>query len=245
MVIFYVDLLKPQFIHIATMHEAIVLAGGLGTRLQSTIPGLPKVMAPISGKPFLEILLRSLSLKGFSRVILSLGYKAEIVINHFGESFSGLNLIYVVEQYPLGTGGALRLSMTHSTQDHVFIFNGDTFLDLEVTSVEDYWLERRNPIIIARQVPNTNRYGRLVEKNGLISRYSEKHVEGPGLINAGCYVFNRHQLDNFILYEPFSLENDFLTNAVKIMPVDLFITSGYFIDIGIPEDYQRAQIELS
>lgn len=225
--------------------EAIVLAGGLGTRLREVVPDWPKPMAPVAGRPFLEILLRSLAAKGFSRVVLSLGFMAKKISNHFGTQFAGMDLDYVVEDRPLGTGGAVRLATTLCAKDHVFVLNGDTFLDLEAEMIEQHWSARRNPIIVARQVPDTARYGRLMVQDGLVKGFTEKGVSGQGLINAGCYIFDRTQLDSFALNKPFSLEADFLANAVLGMPVDVFVSNGHFIDIGIPDDYSRAQTELA
>jgi D-glycero-alpha-D-manno-heptose 1-phosphate guanylyltransferase len=156
-----------------------------------------------------------------------------------------MELDYVVEDHPLGTGGAVRLALARCRQDHVFVFNGDTFLDLEVDEVERIWQERHHPIIVARTVPNTERYGRLLTAHGMVTGFSEKGFSGPGLINAGCYVFERSQLNNFALHRVFSLETDFLANAVMQLPIDVFVTDGIFIDIGIPEDYSRAQILLA
>jgi D-glycero-alpha-D-manno-heptose 1-phosphate guanylyltransferase len=226
------------------MREALILAGGLGTRLRQVVPDLPKPMAPVAGRPFLEILLDSLSQKGFQRVILSLGFMAEKVSNHFGQHYNGLALTYVVENEPLGTGGALRLAMPHCSADHVFVFNGDTYLDLEVEAVEHHWNVHRNPIIIGRDVPDTSRYGRLITVDGRVTGFSEKGMTGRGLINAGCYVLNRGQLDHFPLGLAFSLETDFLSKAVQNQGFDLYVTTGQFIDIGVPEDFQRAQVEL-
>lgn len=227
------------------MREAIVLAGGFGTRLRELVPDWPKPMAPVAGRPFLEILLSSLASKGFSRVVLSLGYMAEKISSHFGSSFAGMELDYVVEDRPLGTGGAVRLAMTRCTQDHVFVLNGDTFLDLEASAIDEYWLSRRNPLIVARQVPDTARFGRLLVQDDRVLGFTEKGVSGQGLINGGCYVFDRAQLNQFELNQPFSLEADYLAQAVQRLPVNVFVTSGHFIDIGVPEDYQRAQIELA
>lgn len=227
------------------MKEAIILAGGFGTRLRQVVRDVPKPMAPIGDRPFLEILLSSLAKKGFSRVVLSLGYMADKIMNFFGNHFQGLDLEYVVENSPLGTGGATRLAMTLCDADHVFIFNGDTFLDLEVDGVEQHWQEHRVPILVGRQVEDTARYGRLLTSGERITGFSEKGVAGPGLINAGCYVFNRGQLDGFAEHRPFSLELDYLSKVVPDIPVDVYVTSGKFIDIGVPEDLQRAQIELA
>jgi D-glycero-alpha-D-manno-heptose 1-phosphate guanylyltransferase len=225
--------------------EAIVLAGGLGTRLREVLPDLPKPMAPVAGRPFLEILLRSLVNKGFERAILSLGFMAEKISRYFGDQFEGMQLSYVVEDHPLGTGGAVRLALSSCQLDHAFIFNGDTFLDLEVDAVERLWHDFHHPIIVGRSVQNTARYGRLLMAEGRVTGFSEKGMTGQGLINAGCYVLNRGQLDHFELNEVFSLETDFLARAVHQMPVEIFLTEGLFIDIGIPSDYALAQTLLA
>jgi D-glycero-alpha-D-manno-heptose 1-phosphate guanylyltransferase len=227
------------------MREAIVLAGGFGTRLRQVVPDWPKPMAPVAGRPFLEIVLRSLAAKGFTRVVLSLGYMARKISGHFGTRFAGMDVAYVAEEQPLGTGGAVRLALTQCKQAPVFVLNGDTFLDLESEAIEELWLRHRRPIIVAREVPNTARYGRLLVQEGFVKGFTEKGIVGPGLINAGCYVFDRAQLDDYPLYQPFSLEADCLAKAVATMPVDVFVTQGQFIDIGVPEDYQRAQTELA
>jgi D-glycero-alpha-D-manno-heptose 1-phosphate guanylyltransferase len=225
--------------------EAIVLAGGFGTRLREVVPDWPKPMAPIGGRPFLEILLGSLARKGFSRVILSVGFMADKIIAHFGKRFAGMEMVYASEDSPLGTGGGVRLALDQCKEDHVFVFNGDTFLDLEVDSLERHWKMHRRPVIVGREVPDTTRYGRLLVDKGRVTGFTEKGVGGPGLINGGCYVFNRGQLDAFPLNAPFSLETDYLANAVSEIPFDVFVTAGQFIDIGIPEDYLRAHSELA
>jgi D-glycero-alpha-D-manno-heptose 1-phosphate guanylyltransferase len=225
--------------------EAIILAGGFGTRLCEVVSDVPKPMAPIAGRPFLEILLTSLSRKGFTRAILALGYKSEIIISHFGNRFAKMAIDYVVEDQPLGTGGAVRLAINKVTQDHIFIFNGDTYLDLEASVVEQSWKQSSNPKIVGCQVPDTARYGRLVVDKTRVVGFSEKGVSGPGLINAGCYVLPRNALDNFKAGEAFSLETHYLIPHVASERFDLFTTQGKFIDIGVPEDYARAQTELA
>lgn len=225
--------------------EAIVLAGGFGTRLREVVPDLPKPMAPVAGRPFLEILLSDLARKGFKRVLLSLGYRAEAIITYFGERFADLDIAYTVEDAPLGTGGAVRLGMSQCLNDHVFIFNGDTFLDLESDTVRLLWQKHKHPIIVAREVDDTARYGRLLVKRGRVKGFTEKGISGPGLINAGCYVLGVDQLDAWPLNMPFSLETDYFAQAVKTDSVDVFETQGLFIDIGVPEDYLRAQTLLA
>jgi len=226
------------------MLEGIVLAGGFGTRLRQVVPDLPKPMALISGRPFLEILLTDLAKKGFGRIVLSLGFMAEKIISHFGDNFLGMQIVYVIEKSPLGTGGAIKLAMLQCKEDHVFIFNGDTFFDLEVDAVESQWQSRSFPIIVGLEVPDTKRYGRLLIDGAQVKGFSEKNTRGPGLINAGCYVFNRKQLDAYPVQIPFSLETDYFSKVIYSTPFDLFVTSGCFIDIGVPEGYMRAQNEL-
>jgi D-glycero-alpha-D-manno-heptose 1-phosphate guanylyltransferase len=225
--------------------EAIVLAGGFGTRLRELVPDLPKPMAPIAGRPFLEILLCDLAVKGFDHVILSLGYKAEAISSYFGTHYAGLRIDSVVETEPLGTGGGVRLACELAKADHLYIFNGDTYLDLEAAAVEALWQRSQNPVIVARSVTDTTRYGRLLVDEGRVIGFTEKGVSGPGLINAGCCVLSRVQLNALPPAVPFSLEQDFLAPLVQRSPVEAFVTEGDFIDIGIPEDFHRAQTLLA
>lgn len=226
------------------MMEAIVLAGGFGTRLRQLVADVPKPMAPIAGRPFLEILLSSLAQKGFSRVVLSLGFMAEKISSYFGSQFAGMDLRYVVEDQPLGTGGAVRLAMTQCIQDHVFVLNGDTFLDLDFIQLDQQWRARKRPLIVVCEVADTSRYGRLLISGDIVTGFTEKGLSGPGLINAGCYVLSRSQLGVFSVGEAFSFEADYLVSAVQAKEFDVFVTHGKFIDIGLPDDFLRAQTEL-
>lgn len=221
--------------------EAIVLAGGMGTRLRTVVTGLPKPMAPVAGRPFLELLLHSLATKGFTRVILSTGYMAEKISGHFGSCFAGIELDYSVELNLLGTGGAVSQAARLVREDHFFVFNGDTFLDLDAPVVDAIWQRTRKPMIVAREVDDTERYGRLDSAQGNVIRFAEKGKAGPGLINAGCYVFHADQFSSFEPGARFSLETDFLAPLVERTTVALYVTTGLFIDIGIPSDYARAQ----
>ncbi len=225
--------------------EAIVLAGGFGTRLRQVVSDVPKPMAPVAGRPFLEILLAALARKGFRRIVLALGHMAATIVDHFGDRFAGMELVHEIEPSPLGTGGAIRAAMAHCRGDHVFVFNGDTFLDLEASAVEAQWLARQAPIIVAREVGDTARYGRMQVEDGRVAGFLEKGMGGPGLINAGCYVLPRAMLDGFAPGASFSLETDVLAPAAAQRRFDVFVTHGHFIDIGIPEDYARAQVELA
>ena len=202
-------------------------------------------MAMVAGRPFLEILLTLFARKGFRRVVLSLGYMSEKVVERFGDRFSEIELIYEIEETPLGTGGAVRQALERCTTDHVFVLNGDTFLDLEALEVERLWRAHQLPVIVGLAVSDSARYGRLKVAHGRVLSFREKGLSGPGLISAGCYVFPRTILSEFPSGTAFSLETDFLARAVTQQRFDVFVTKGKFIDIGIPEDYQRAQTELA
>lgn len=225
--------------------EAIVLAGGFGTRLKQVVPDLPKPMAPIAGRPFLDILLSMLSRKGFTRVVLSLGFMSEKIIAHFGDGYLGMELVHEVESQPLGTGGAIRAALARCVADHVFVFNGDTYLDLEVEELETVWQSVQHPLIVVREVPDTARFGRVEMCDGRISAFLEKGKSGPGFINAGCYVLPKHALDPFPLGQPFSLETGYFIKYLERIRFDGFVSRGRFIDIGVPDDYALAQIELA
>ena len=224
--------------------EAIILAGGLGTRLQKLLPDLPKPMAPIQGRPFLEFVLTHLSLNGFQHVILSLGYRAEKIKDYFGEYFLGMKLSYVIEDYPLGTGVGMRLAVQKSVESHVYIFNGDTFLDLDFCKIEELWQSEKIPTVVIRPVQDSSRYGKITVEDGRITGFIEKGVPGPGYANAGCYILPQEAIDLFAPGEPFSFELDYLAKEVSRRVIGYYVEDGYFIDIGVPEDYQRAKIEL-
>ncbi len=155
--------------------EAIVLAGGFGTRLRQVVPDLPKPMAPIAGRPFLEILLLSLYQKGFSRVVLSLGFMAEKIIAHFGDRYVGMDLVYAVEHHPLGTGGAIRVALAQCASDHVFVFNGDTYLDLEVKTAG---LQERRTFLQSRLTDVETRLNADVEARNAAAERRTKIEQG-------------------------------------------------------------------
>jgi D-glycero-alpha-D-manno-heptose 1-phosphate guanylyltransferase len=165
-------------------------------------------------------------------------------VNYFGRSFGGIEIEYEIETQPLGTGGATRASLARCTNDPVLILNGDTFLDLDMVELDAIWSRYKAPIIVAREVEDTTRYGRLRICDGQVVGFEEKAGGGAGLINAGIYVFTRALLEAFPDSTSFALEGDFLAQHVQRREFRLYVSSGYFIDIGIPEDYERAQREL-
>jgi D-glycero-alpha-D-manno-heptose 1-phosphate guanylyltransferase len=224
--------------------EAIVLAGGLGTRLRNIVQNVPKPMASVAGRPFLELLLSSLKAKGITRAILSIGYMSEVITSYFGKRPVGLDLAYEIESTPLGTGGAIVAALRHVTCDHVFVFNGDTYLDLNLRALASMWPGDHTPIVVTRTVPDTERFGRLEMTNGRISHFIGNGQKGPGTINAGCYLIPSNIFAGASVPETFSFERDFLSRRPP-MSLRAFVSNGQFIDIGIPEDFQRAQIALA
>lgn len=230
----------------ADLREAIVLAGGFGTRLRSVVSDVPKPMAQVAGRPFLALLLAHLKAAGFGRVVLSVGYMAEVIRGHFGTSWQGMSLAYAVEDSPLGTGGAIRAAMRLCEADHVHVFNGDTYLAVDLAATEAQWQRTQLPLIVAREVADTARYGRLdIDADGRIRGFLEKQASGgPGAINAGCYVLPRGIVEEFPGEERFSFEHDYLREAVVRRVFLAHRTEADFIDIGTPEDYARAQILL-
>lgn len=224
--------------------EAIILAGGLGKRLKSIVSDLPKPMAPVAGRPFLELLLSSLRLKGVTRAILSIGYMSQAITSHFQEHSVDMDLAYEIELTPLGTGGAIAAALRRVTSDHVFIFNGDTYLDLDLDAVTAMWPGDRTPIVVSRSVPDTERFGRLECSDGRISRFLGTGYKGAGVINAGCYLVPRDIFAGENVPGAFSFESDFLASR-PARSLRTFMTDGEFIDIGVPEDYARAESDFA
>lgn len=225
--------------------EAVILAGGLGTRLRTAVPDLPKPMAPVAGRPFLEILLTHLGRQGVKRAVLSLGYKADVVVSHFGAEFRGVSLEYEIEDHPLGTGGALLAAIHRCIEPAVLVVNGDTFLGLDVRAAIEHWQLERNPIIVGKEVEDTARYGSLLLDGQRVIGFAEKGHSGRGVINTGHYVLPRNIFDKSSWPEAFSFEIDFLSRDILTSRFDVMITNDIFIDIGVPSDYEEAQTLLT
>ena len=222
--------------------QAIVLAGGLGTRLRGVVPDLPKPLAPVSGRPFLAIVLEQLRSQGFSLAVLSVGFRHELIRQAFGERFGGLAIDYAVEDRPLGTGGAIRLAARACSEPDVFVLNGDSYADLDFADMQARHCEAHVPLTVcAVEVPDAARYGRILVRDDRITGFSEKGAAGPGLINAGIYLMRRNLLAVPELPEVFSFESDVLEARLADLRPLAYQTRGRFIDIGVPEDYARAQ----
>jgi D-glycero-alpha-D-manno-heptose 1-phosphate guanylyltransferase len=226
--------------------EAIVLAGGLGTRLASRLDGIPKAMAPVAGRPFLEILLRQLERSGCTRVLLSVGHLRGVIQDHFGAGFQGLALEYVVEDVPLGTGGAIRKALEQANEKAVLVLNGDTFLDADYAAMLRFHQAQESALTIAvtRQA-DVARYGEVRVEERRVVGFEEKGRSGPGFINAGAYVVEKAIAWPSALGERFSFERDFLVPETARLAPAAFRVEGFFLDIGVPEDLDRAQTELA
>ena len=226
--------------------EAIVLAGGLGTRLASRLRGLPKPMAPVAGRPFLEILLSQLRRSGCSRVLLSVGHQHTVIQNHFGASFHGMPIDYVIESVPLGTGGAIRLALAQAREESVLVLNGDTFLDADYAAMLRFHATEGAAVTLAVvHRDDVSRYGSVNLEGQRVVGFEEKGRSGPGWISAGTYVLARNLAWPSALPEKFSIERDLFVPEVAQLRPAAYKVDGFFLDIGIPEDYDRAQTELA
>ena len=226
--------------------EAIVLAGGLGTRLAARLSGVPKPMAPVAGRPFLEILLNQVARAGCGRVLLSVGHLRTVIQDYFGASFRGMRVDYAVEEAPLGTGGAIRLALAQTTGDFTLVLNGDTFLEADYAAMMRFHAAASVTLTmaVARQA-EVARYGGVVVSAGRVVSFEEKGRTGPGWINAGAYVLRKDLAWPPNLPEKFSFERDFLAPEIgRILPA-AYEVEGFFLDIGVPEDLDRAPTELA
>jgi len=223
--------------------EAIILAGGFGTRLKEVVADVPKPMAPVNGKPFLDYLVRYLRYYGVEKIILSVGHMSDKIISHYGDQCT-----YSVENEPLGTGGGIRLALEKCKHTNVLVLNGDSFFDIDLKAFFNKHSEAISDCSLAlRKVENAARYGTLqLGEMGVIKEFKEKSgQEQPGIINAGVYLLDRQVfLDETEGQKVFSIEKDYFEKNVSKLNLYGFTFKGYFIDIGIPEDYRRAQDEF-
>jgi len=224
--------------------KAVILAGGFGTRLRPLSYSYPKPMVPIRGKPFLQYLLDSLKVQGVSEFILCLHYMADRFIDYFGDgSKFGYRITYSIEEKPMGTAGALRKAENY--MDSTFlVLNGDTYLDVDIQKMLRFHRNNENTgtIALVKMKKNTSRYGLVeVSPNYRIVGFSEKVHVSEGYINTGVYIFEKKILDYIPANRKISLEKEILPNILSKEKICGFPVDGYFIDIGIPEDYYRLQ----
>lgn len=231
--------------------KAIILAGGLGTRLRSVISDKPKCMAPVAGKPFLYYLIDLLQKQGIENFIFSVGYMHETIEEYLKENHPQLNYKISLEAEPLGTGGAIRLACKKTTPENVLICNGDTLFKIDCHTLSTFHITAKAACTLSlKPMTHFDRYG-VVELNEdqSVKIFKEKQFYESGLINGGVYALNIEKFLQENLPEKFSFEKDYLEKEIshdkgKKPKLYGIVQDTYFIDIGIPEDYQRAQTEL-
>jgi len=228
------------------MREAIVLAGGLGTRLRSVTGVIPKSMVQVAERPFLEYMFDYLLENNIEKVILAIGYNGEYIENYFGSEYKGIQIIYCNEEYPLGTGGAIIYALSLATSDDVFVLNGDSIFLVNLTDLLSFHIDHKSVITISvKPLKNYDRYGSVVlDNNSRVIEFKEKVFTENGLINGGVYLVNKMSLMTMVLPESFSFEYELLEAKLNLIKEYGYVENAYFRDIGIPEDYERAQHEF-
>ena len=228
--------------------EAIVLAGGFGTRLRGVVDDVPKPLAPVAGRPFLAWVLDRLSAGGMRRCILATGYLSDVIEQRIGARWQKMEIAYSVEPEPLGTGGAIRLASSRLHGDAAHVLNGDTWLEYDPIALEAAARDAGVPMAIAlAHVDDVARYGAvdIDIDHGRVAGFREKGEAGAGWINAGCYFLGADALAALPARDAFSFEQDVLQPRVQAGAVGAFTATDGFIDIGVPEDYARAQLQFS
>lgn len=229
--------------------EVVVLAGGLGTRLRSVVSEVPKCMAPVAGKPFLWYLLKYLTRYDVSRVVLSVGYLREVIFKWIDENKAEFpfEFDYAVEEEPLGTGGGIKLALDKVQGNCAFVLNGDTFFDVDLNEQKKLYDSVEKDIVLAlKPMQNFDRYGTVVydEKSCAVSAFNEKKHCEEGLINGGVYLVSTKSNIFEGLPQKFSFETAVLEKQCESGNIAGLVQDGYFIDIGIPEDYRKADAEF-
>jgi len=228
------------------MKEAIILAGGLGTRLRTEVPDRPKCMALVSGRPFIAYLIEYFQKNGVEKFILSLGYKHEVVVEYIRSQFPDDDIRFSIEDEPLGTGGAIKLACGMTSSTSVLFLNGDTYFRVDPLELAAFHQKKEAHCTLAlKPMTEFDRYGVVVvDDDQAVCRFEEKRHYSFGLINGGVYMLQREPFLREELPRKFSFEKDYVEYFYDKRPLYGLIQEGYFVDIGIPEDYRRAQTEL-
>jgi len=226
--------------------QAIILAGGLGMRLRETVPDLPKCMAPVGGRPFLSFVIDALHMQGIEKFVFALGYRAEVILQYLKADYPTLDYSSVIENEPLGTGGAIQSAIKKITTGNAVIANGDTLFKINLASVSHLHHQNNSECTLAlKPMQNFDRYGVVeINKEDQIISFKEKQFYKEGLINGGIYLLNKEKFLARSLPQKFSFEKDYLEAFYKDGTFYGCIQDGYFIDIGIPTDYKKAQDDL-
>jgi D-glycero-alpha-D-manno-heptose 1-phosphate guanylyltransferase len=225
--------------------ECIILAGGLGTRLSGVVSDVPKCMAPVAGEPFLAHILHYLEQQFVDNVVFSLGYKSEVVIDYLRSKAFTFKTSWVLEKEPMGTGGGIKRALMKSHENEVFILNGDTMFNVDLRAMKSSFNTQHKAMLALKPMQNYDRYGSVqLDEHSTIAAFEEKQFKAEGLINGGIYLLNKEREDLSSFPEKFSFEKDFLEQEAGKSTLQGFVSDTYFIDIGIPDDYYRAQNEL-
>jgi D-glycero-alpha-D-manno-heptose 1-phosphate guanylyltransferase len=227
--------------------EAIILAGGFGTRLQKVVNDMPKSMALINDKPFLEYLLNFLTGQDIQKVILSVGYKQEMIREYFKDHYKHLVISYAIEDEPLGTGGGILNALEQVEGDAAFAMNGDSMFRIDLLAMQHLHRNTAADLTMAlRYLEDTSRYGTVrIDSEKRVTGFHEKNEDSePGYINGGIYLINKNFLSSLTLEKKFSIEKDCFEKCFKESRIFGYPAKGYFLDIGIPEDYMTAQDEF-
>ncbi len=228
------------------VREAIILAGGFGTRLSSVVEDVPKPMAPVLGKPFLHYLFQQLAQADITRVILAIHHKREAITKYFGNHYLGIDVEYSIEEQALGTGGGIRQALTKCEGNEALVLNGDSLIDLDLILFMAKFNESKKPMSMAlRYMDDVARYGAVEAEDNVLTAFKEKgEKKGSGYINSGVYLIRRKYFLENTPQGNFSMETEFLEPTSKLGVIHTFPSNDYFIDIGIPSDYERAQDEF-
>lgn len=229
--------------------EVVVLAGGLGTRLRSVVSEVPKCMAPVAGRPFLWYLLKYLTRFNVSRVVLSVGYLREVIFKWIEDNKKDFQfeIDYAVEEEPLGTGGGIKLALSKIHAKSAVILNGDTFFDVDLNELEKRFSGLHKDVVIAlKPMVDFNRYGSVeyAEESSAIVAFNEKKYCEQGLINGGVYQVSTSSTIFDGLPDKFSFETSVLEKQCLLGNIGGIVQDKYFIDIGIPDDYHKADAEF-
>lgn len=228
--------------------EAILLCGGLGTRLRSVVSDRPKPLADIAGKAFMEYVTDALVSQGIDEIIFAVGYKGSMVEEYFGDgSRFGIQARYAYEEEPLGTAGAIRNAMHLLRGNSAYVLNADTYYKIDFSRLKELCREKELKMsLVTREVDDISRYGEVKMEQGILTGWNEKDASHrPGAINGGIYLIDRTLMEQ-IPEGKVSLENEmiprWMEEGVKIgcLPND-----GYFIDIGVPESYAQFQRDVA
>lgn len=227
--------------------EAIILAGGLGTRLRSAVPDLPKCMAPVNGVPFIAYVVNHFQAQGIQNFIFALGYKSEAFESFLHTILPAGNYELSIENEPLGTGGAIQLACSKTREADVIVANGDTLFRIQVKGVTAFHVQKNAQCTLAlKPMKASIRYGAVkLNEDQSVDSFTEKQYFAEGLINGGVYVLNIPAFLEKKLPYKFSFEKEYLERFYKERKIFGVAADEYFIDIGIPEDYERAQVELT